>query len=80
MSLILWSRPYAAYGQKAPVALYELGLPFEPKLVEGANEAVMAGFRALSPFAKMPTLVDAATFTSPASSSSISTGWPAADG
>jgi glutathione S-transferase len=60
MSLTLWSHPYAAYGQKASVALYELGLPFELKLVEGANEAVMAEFRALSPFAKMPTLVDTA--------------------
>ncbi len=60
MSLILWSHPYSAYGQKASVALYELGLPFEPKLVEAANEAVMAEFRALSPFAKMPALVDTA--------------------
>lgn len=61
MSLILWSHPYSAYGQKASVALYELGLAFEPKLVEAANEAVMAEFRALSPFAKMPALVDTAT-------------------
>jgi len=59
MSLILWSHPYSAYGQKASVALYELDLPFEPRLVEGANEAVMAEFRALSPFAKMTALVDA---------------------
>ena len=61
MSLILWSHPYSAYGQKASVALYELGLPFEPKLVEAANEEVMAAFRALSPFGKMPTLVDTTT-------------------
>jgi glutathione S-transferase len=60
MSLILWSHPYSAYGQKASVALYELDLPFEPRLVEAANEAVMAEFRALSPFAKMPALVDTA--------------------
>lgn len=60
MTLILWSHPYAAYGQKASVALYELGLPFEPKLVEARDEAVMAAFRAVSPFAKMPTLVDTA--------------------
>jgi len=58
MSLVLWSHPYAAYGQKASVALYELGFPFELKLVDAANEAVMAEFRALSPFGKMPTLVD----------------------
>ena len=60
MSLILWSHPYAGYGQKASVALYELGLPFELKLVEARDEAVMAAFRAVSPFAKMPTLVDTA--------------------
>ena len=60
MSLILWSHPYAGYGQKASVALYELGLPFELKLVDAADEAVMAAFRAVSPFAKMPTLVDTA--------------------
>jgi glutathione S-transferase len=61
MSLILWSHPYSAYGQKASVAFYELDLAFEPKLVEAGNEAVMAEFRALSPFGKMPALVDTAT-------------------
>ena len=45
MSLTLWSHPYSAYGQKASVALYELGLPFEQTLVEAGNEAVMAAFR-----------------------------------
>ena len=58
MTLVLWSHPYSAYGQKGLVALYELGLPFEPKLVDYADEAVMAGFLAISPFAKMPVLVD----------------------
>ena len=60
MTLILWSHPYAGYGQKASVALYELGLPFELKLVDAGDAAVMAAFRAVSPFAKMPTLVDTA--------------------
>ena len=60
MTLILWSHPYAGYGQKASVALYELGLPFELKLVDAQDEAVMTAFRAVSPFAKMPTLVDTA--------------------
>lgn len=57
MSLILWSHPYSGYGQKAAVALYELGLPYELKLVDGSPEA-MEGFLALSPFAKMPALID----------------------
>ncbi|MGV8928991.1 MAG: glutathione S-transferase family protein [Brevundimonas sp.] len=60
MSLTLWSHPYSAYGQKASVALYELGLPFETRLVDAADEAVMTAFRALSPFSKMPALVDTA--------------------
>ncbi len=58
MSLILWSHPYAAYGQKASVALYELGLPFELKLVDAGDAAGMAAFRAVSPFGKMPVLID----------------------
>jgi glutathione S-transferase len=58
MSLILWSHPYAGYGQKAAVALYELNLPYELKLVDAQDEAVMAEFRSVSPFAKMPTLID----------------------
>lgn len=60
MTLVLWSHPYSAYGQKGLVALYELDLPFEPKLVDHADEAVMAAFLALSPFARMPVLVDRA--------------------
>lgn len=57
MSLTLWSHPYAAYGQKAAIALHELGLPYELKLVDGSPE-VSAEFGKLSPFAKMPVLID----------------------
>ncbi|HVL41276.1 MAG TPA: glutathione S-transferase family protein [Brevundimonas sp.] len=58
MALRLYSHPYSGYGQKAAVALYELGLPFELKLVQQDDAAVMAEFHAVSPFAKMPALVD----------------------
>lgn len=57
MTLQVWSHPYAAYGQKASVALYELALPFELRLVDGSPDA-LAGFARVSPFAKMPALVD----------------------
>jgi glutathione S-transferase len=57
MALLLWSHPYAGYGQKAAVALYELGLTFELRLVDGSPD-VMARFMAVSPFGKMPALVD----------------------
>jgi glutathione S-transferase len=59
MSLVLWSHPYAAYGQKAAIALDELGLPYALKLVSGEPE-VMEAFAAVSPFAKMPVLIDEA--------------------
>lgn len=58
MPLTLWSHPYSAYGQKASVALYELELPFGQRLVESGDEAGMAAFRAVSPFGKMPVLID----------------------
>lgn len=58
MSLTLWYHPFAAYGQKAAVALYELGLPFERRVVDMQDEALMTAFKRLSPFGKMPTLVD----------------------
>lgn len=58
MTLRLYSHPYSGYGQKAATALYELGLPFELRLIQHDDEAVMAEFRAVSPFAKMPAMVD----------------------
>ena len=53
MSLTLWYHPFAAYGQKTAVALYELGLPFDARVVDGTDEAIMTEFRRISPFAKM---------------------------
>lgn len=58
MALTLWYHPYAGYGQKAVIALYELGLPFERRVVDAQDADIMAEFHSLSPFAKMPTLVD----------------------
>lgn len=58
MVLRLYSHPYSGYGQKTAVALYELDLPFELKLIQHEDAAVMAEFLAVSPFAKMPALVD----------------------
>lgn len=58
MTLRLYSHPYSGYGQKAATALYELGLPFELRLIQHDDPAVMAEFHAVSPFAKIPALVD----------------------
>ena len=60
MALTLWYHPYSGYGQKAVVALYELGLPFDRRIVDFQDAEGLAEFRSLSPFAKMPTLVDGA--------------------
>ena len=60
MSFTLWYHPYSGYGQKAATAAYELGLPFDLRVVDHTDEALMAEFRAISPFAKMPALVDPA--------------------
>ena len=56
MSLLLWSHPYAAYGQKAAMALFELDLPFELRLFN--TEGAAAEFARVSPFGKLPVLVD----------------------
>ena len=61
MSLTLWYHPFAAYGQKTAVALYELGLPFDARVVDGTDEAIMTEYRRISPFAKMPTIMDRET-------------------
>jgi glutathione S-transferase len=59
VSFTLWHHPYSAYGQKASIAAYELDLPFTLKIVDHADPELMAEFTRLSPFAKMPVLVDA---------------------
>lgn len=61
MALTLWYHPYAGYGQKAVVALYELGLPFETRIVAAQNPEEVAKLRAVSPFAKVPVVVNGET-------------------
>jgi glutathione S-transferase len=56
MALILYQHPFAAYCQKALIALYELDLPFESYLVEG--EEGRAELARLWPPAGMPVLRD----------------------
>lgn len=58
MSLTLWYHPYSGYGQKAATAAYELGLDFTIRVVDHADEAGMVQFQSISPFGKMPVLVE----------------------
>jgi glutathione S-transferase len=58
MSLKLYFHPLASFCHKALIALYENGIAFEPVIVDLADEASSAAFRAVWPMAKMPVLRD----------------------
>jgi glutathione S-transferase len=58
MSLKLYFHPLASFCHKALIALYEGGTPFEPIIVDLADEASSAAFRTVWPMAKMPVLRD----------------------
>ena len=58
MSLQLWFHPLASFCHKALIALYENETAFEPVIVDLADEASSAAFRAVWPMAKMPVLRD----------------------
>jgi glutathione S-transferase len=70
MTLILHEHPFAAYCWKVLVPLFELGLPFERRLVEG--EEGRARLAELWPMASIPVLVDdAAGLTLPESTAIV---------
>ena len=54
--LVLHEHPFASYCQKALIALYELDLPFDTRLI--ADEASRSELAALWPLEKMPVLRD----------------------
>jgi glutathione S-transferase len=56
VTLVLYEHPFASYCQKVLIALYELGLPFEPRIVEG--EEGRAELARLWPPAGIPVLRD----------------------
>jgi glutathione S-transferase len=60
MALILHSHPLASFCHKVLIALYETGVPFETRLVDLGDPAARAEFRKISPWGKMPVLVDEA--------------------
>jgi glutathione S-transferase len=61
MSLTLHYHPLSSFCMKALVALYETGVPFATQLVDLSDPAQRAALKKLSPVAKFPVLVDAAT-------------------
>lgn len=60
MSLKLYFHPLSSFCQKALVALYENDTPFEPHIVDLANETSRAEFLKVWPIGKFPVLRDEA--------------------
>ena len=60
MSLTLYFHPLSSFCWKALIALYDAGVPFEPKVVDLADPAQRAAFQAVWPLAKFPVLRDEA--------------------
>jgi glutathione S-transferase len=56
VTLVLYQHPFASYCQKVLIALYELGVPFDPYLVEG--DAGRAEVARIWPMAGIPVLRD----------------------
>lgn len=58
MSLTLFAHPFAAYCQKALIALYENGTHFTYRVLDQSDPATFEAFARLWPIRKFPLLVD----------------------
>jgi glutathione S-transferase len=56
--LKLYYHPFSNFCQKALIALYETGAPFEPRLIDLGDAAQRAELESLWPLAKFPVLRD----------------------
>jgi glutathione S-transferase len=54
----LYLHPLSSYCWKVEIAFYESGIPFEPVMVNLGNPEERTAYLKLSPFGKIPTLVD----------------------
>jgi glutathione S-transferase len=57
-SLKLYFHPFASFCQKVLIALYENATPFEPHIVDLADETSSAEFKKIWPIGKFPVLRD----------------------
>ena len=57
-TLQLYYHPFSSYCQKALVAFYEYGIPFEPHLLEGPDCEASKTLARLWPIKRFPVLVD----------------------
>lgn len=60
MSLQLYFHPFASFCQKVLIAFYENDIPFDPHVVDLADEKSHAEFEAIWPIGKFPVLRDEA--------------------
>lgn len=60
MTLKLYLHPLSSFCWKVLIAFYESGVPFEPVAVDLMDPDARAAYLKLSPFGKIPTLVDGA--------------------
>jgi glutathione S-transferase len=58
MALKLYYHPFSSYSQKALIALYEYGIDFERRVLEGPDSPAMRELAALWPMKRFPVLVD----------------------
>ena len=58
MALTLYFHPLSSFCWKTLIALYEAGIPFEPKVVNLGDDADRAAFQKVWPPAKFPVLRD----------------------
>ena len=56
--LQLYYHPFSSYSQKALIALYENGIPFERQVLEGPDSPATKALAALWPMKRFPVLVD----------------------
>lgn len=71
MALSLYYHPLSSYCHKVLVALYELGTPFEPRLIDLSQSDDRAALAAVWPLTKFPVLHDSARGQNVAESSII---------
>src|SRR4051812_947740 len=60
MSLKLYFHPLSSFCQKVLIAFYENDTPFEPQIIDLADEASSAKLKAIWPIGRFPVLRDEA--------------------
>ncbi|MBB2972402.1 glutathione S-transferase family protein [Mesorhizobium sp. RMAD-H1] len=58
MTLQFYAHPFSSYSQKALIALYENGTPFQYRFLGPEDEGTVAEWQALWPIKRFPVLVD----------------------